>query len=137
MTRESDIQEALAKGDFETVKSLIAEAEHEHNKTKDFIHRSNNDSLGKKTKKAKRAKFEVEFKNEFVDDGIACAADKEFDKKFKMVRANLGRRPSPKKVEATCYVCGRTEKVNPAFVTRTIGDDELERYRCNKCCCGY
>lgn len=53
--------------------------------------------------------------------------DTEIDKKLHKLP------PTPRsrkfqQIRAVCRVCGKTEHVNPGYVTR-----ELDRYKCNKC----
>lgn len=53
--------------------------------------------------------------------------DTEIDKKLHKLPPTPRNRKF-QQIKAICRVCGKTEHVNPGYVTR-----ELDRYKCNKC----
>lgn len=53
--------------------------------------------------------------------------DTEIDKKLHKLPPTPRSR-SFKQIKAICRVCGKSEKVNPGYITT-----EMDRYKCNKC----
>lgn len=127
-----EILEALDNGDLDLAQELIIKAKSKENKNADHIH-----TMEPKEKKyGSRQKFKKRSKTDYFDDK-SIPSDPKFDIALKAIRTEPNRKLAPKLVKATCRICGRTEKVNPMFVTKTIGDDEVAHYRCNKCCGGF
>lgn len=53
--------------------------------------------------------------------------DTEIDRKLHKLPPTPRSR-SFKQIKVTCRICGRSEKVNPGYITT-----EMDRYKCNKC----
>lgn len=130
------IQQALQNGEYDLAQELIEAAKSEHEKHKDHVSAAKTSNSEEK-RKSSRQKFDKNNIKINFTDIKSIKSDKKFDKQLKAIRVKSYRPKAPKKVKAICMVCGKSELVHPKYISRTIGDDEIQSYRCNKCCGGY